>query len=453
MPDQRHESASAPRRGHTLDPAKVVELYDSLTGLLSRKYFFHLVNNEIEKCRSEHSRLALVIIDIIGFRRVNLATGLDAGDAVLCETGRRLRGALRGCDSVARLGDGEFAALLPSMISEDHPTLAINKLLGAFQEPLEVAGLNLNIDLRFGVALFPDTCVNTDQLVRHATMALLHATERGRPFSVYYGGAIDTDLADYAHALELRSAVEQNQLILHYQPKWDVEKKKITAAEALVRWPHRDHGLIGPSKFIPIAEEGNLIRPLTSWVINEAVRQCAAWHGEGLKLEISANVSAKLLHDPELLEIVKNALDIWSLPPEYLTLEVTETAFMQYREEGTEVLNQLAHLGILISIDDFGTGYSSFAYLCDLPVKELKIDKSIVNSMRGFTDKETVLRTIIDLGHNLGLLVTAEGVEDEEKYRSLEQLGCDIVQGYHISPPLTAKHLASLVRTGSTLTD
>jgi diguanylate cyclase (GGDEF)-like protein len=453
MPDQRHESASALRRGHTHDPAKVVELYDSLTGLLSRKYFFHLVNNEIEKCRSEHSRFALVIIDIVGFRRVNLATGLDAGDTVLRETGRRLRGALRACDSVARMGNGEFAALLPSMISEDHPTLAINKLLGAFQDPFEVAGLNLNIDLRFGVALFPDTCANTDQLVRHATMALLHATERGRPFSVYYGGAIDTDLADYAHALELRSAVEQNQLILHYQPKWDVEKEKITAAEALVRWPHRDHGLIGPSKFIPVAEEGNLIRPLTSWVINEAVRQCAAWHGEGLKLEISANVSAKLLHDPELLEIVKNALDIWSLPPEYLTLEVTETAIMQHREEGTEILNQLAHLGILVSIDDFGTGYSSFAYLCDLPVKELKIDKSIVNSIRGNTDKETVLRTIIDLGHNLGLLVTAEGVEDEDKYRSLERLGCDIVQGFHISPPLTAKRLTSLVRTGSTLAD
>ncbi len=424
---------------------KVVDIFDSLTGLLGRKPFFRVIDDEIEKSKLGCTSLALLIIDIVGLRRINLAAGIDAGDAVLCETANRIRESLRNCDSVARMSGGEFAALLPSMISEDHPILAIDKILQAFHDPIELQNQKLNVELRFGVALYPNTCSSTEQLVRHATTALLHATARSRSFSVYCEESKDKDLAEYAFALELRTAVEQNQLALHYQPKWDIKAQEVTAAEALVRWPHREHGFISPNKFIPIAEESDLIRPLTAWVINEAVRQTAEWHREALPIGISVNLSARLLQDPEVPEIVKNALDIWSVKPEYLTLEVTETAIMENRDQGAEILDQLNDLGISISIDDFGAGYSSFAYLCDLPVEELKVDRSIITGAAANTDSETVLRTIIDLGHNLGLLVTAEGVEDEDKYRSLERLGCDIIQGYLISRPLAADDFLSFM--------
>ena len=430
----------------TPEPQEGQEFADPLTGLNSRNVFFALVEREIEKAKRNQTCFALLIINIVGFRRINLTVGNDCGDLVLNETAKRIRDTLRQCDIVARLGGDEFAALLPSMISEDHATLAVHKILHTFEEPIETGGKALKIQLNIGMALHPDNSQDAEQLLRHATMALLHAEHRNKAFSVYRNEEQDSDLASYAYSFELRSAVEQNSLLLHYQPKWDIKKCEVTAAEALVRWPHPDYGLIGPNRFIPIAEESDLIRPLTLWVINEAIRQCAGWHKSGLKIGVCVNLSTKLLQDTDLPVSVMQALDIWSINAEHLTLEVTETAILEYQEQSMHILHRLASMGVSISIDDFGAGYSSFAYLCNLPARELKIDRTIVNSAEGARDNKTVLRTIIELGHNLGFAVTAEGVEDEKSYGLLEKLECDMIQGYFISPPVAANRFSSLVQ-------
>jgi EAL domain-containing protein (putative c-di-GMP-specific phosphodiesterase class I) len=289
-----------------------------------------------------------------------------------------------------------------------------------------------------GIAIAPLHSGDADTLLRYADTAM-YAAKRGRRTYALYDPAQDAHSPERLALLgELREAIAGGGLQLHYQPKATLSTGEVTAVEALARWPHPERGFIPPGQFIPLAEASGLIGPLTLWVLGEAVRQCGAWRQEGQALEIAVNLSAWTLHDPEILTVVDGLLQAHDVPPALLRLEVTESAVMDDPDRALDVLARLSALGVRLSIDDFGTGYSSLAYLKRLPVDELKIDQAFVRHVADDEADATIVRSTISLGHNLGLNVVAEGVEDEAAWRLLAEAGCDRAQGYYLARPMPA---------------
>ncbi len=419
-------------------------LHDALTGLPNRALLLDRVEHAIRGARRNHRPLALMIADLDHFKEINDTLGHPCGDLLLQETARRMGAAMRSSDTVARLGGDEFALLLPATDAADAGRIA-DKVARAIERPFELEGNSFVLGASLGIAMFPEHGEDSSTLMRHADVAMYAAKREHRGHALYEPGQDRHGLRHLALKSELHAALEGEQLKLCYQPVVDLQSGRVTGVEALVRWSHPSRGVLGPDEFIPLAERTGLIRPLTLWVLRTAARHCRAWATHGLELRVAVNLSAHNLHDGGLPETIQGLVGEAGRPLP-LRLEITETAIMPGSAHALEVLNRLSAQGVHISIDDFGTGYSSLAYLKRLPVDEVKIDKSFVSAMRFDNDDAVIVRSIIDLAHNIGLRVVAEGVEDRATYELLAGMRCDSVQGFYISRPREADDLRAWLR-------
>ncbi|HEC13305.1 MAG TPA: EAL domain-containing protein [Acidiferrobacteraceae bacterium] len=412
-------------------------LHDALTGLPNRA----LLHDRLERAilnsqRSNAPCAALLLMDLDGFKDINDTLGHQAGDLVLQQVASRLLEMVRESDTVARLGGDEFALVLPLTSTEPIQPI-VEKMLRGLQQPYVVEGQPLVVGTSLGVALLPEHGRDGEDLLRKADVAMYVAKRSGGGYTVYEPGQDRHSLTHFTLAGELRQAIEGNQLTVYYQPKLDL-KGDTRAAEALVRWQHPEKGLIPPDDFIATAEKTGLIESLTVAVLDEAISHCFKWCQTGQTMKIAVNLSPRNLQDPQLPETIANILSTHDMEPSFLQLELTESAIFSDPSRALRVLNRIDEMGVQISIDDFGTGYSSLAQLRDLPVSEIKIDRSFVMDMRTNKKHAAIVRTTIDLARNLGLTVVAEGVEDAKTLDILRRLGCDMAQGYYISPPIPA---------------
>jgi len=411
-------------------------LHDPLTGLPNRTLLEDRLAQEVKRAERDDAVLGVLVLDLTEFKAVNDTFGHLVGDDLLRQVAKRLVGATREADTVARMGGDEFGIVLGGIRGEEDAALGARRLLNALDESILVEGHRISVGAGIGVALFPNHGSDPGTLMRRADVALYAAKRAGRGFSFY--AAEDDQFNPRRLALrgELRDATAEGGLELDFQPKVDCRTDRVVGVEALVRWRHPDHGLMGPDLFIPIAEHSGLMGPLTAWVIAEALSWSDRWAERGRKLNVAVNLSARQLQDRQLPDSIAEAIRGHKASAGRLHIELTESAVMADAERALEILGRLSKMGIKLSIDDFGTGYSSLSYLRQLPVDEIKIDRSFVAEMLHSDSDVVIVRSIIDLGHNLGLTVVAEGVEEEGALAMLTKLGCDLVQGYHLSRPL-----------------
>jgi diguanylate cyclase (GGDEF)-like protein len=413
---------------------------DSLTGLPNRAMFNDRLTETVKIAKRRGFPLSVMMLDLDRFKYVNDTLGHSVGDQVLKEVASRLRKLLRESDSIARLGGDEFAIILPSGDPEHVNTVA-HKILHALEVPIIVEGQPIDVGTSIGIANYPEHGEDAPMLLRRADVSMYAAKRNKTGFTIY-----DPNLEEHRHEHltllgELRRAADQNQFEIYYQPKIDLKMGRVTGVEALVRWNHPERGFMPPDSFIPFAEQTGCIKLITRWVIDAAMKQCGAWHATGPALKVSINISARDLLDKELLPYVSATLATYKVPVELICFEVTESALMEDPVRAQETLQQLNALGILISIDDYGTGYSSLAYIKKLAVDELKIDRTFVSGMDSDSQNSAIVLSTIELGHNLGMSVVAEGVETEHELSELMRFGCDHVQGYRISKPMSLQQL------------
>lgn len=418
-----------------------VALTDALTGLPNRTLFHDRVRRAMLLNRRSGSCGAVVILDLDRFKDVNDTLGHSHGDLLLQEVGRRLSSRLRESDTIARLGGDEFAILLPEVAGVDGARLAVERLGASLDQPLVLNGISVQIDPSFGVAIFPDHGLDVDTLVRRADIAMYEAKRLRSTYAFYETEHDPNSERRLGMVVALKAAIEKRELYLHYQPKVDLVTGKVVGVEALARWQHPTLGPIAPLEFISVAEDTGLIKPLTLFVLDESLRQTRAWLDAGLNLHMSVNISARTLFDPHLVDAIADALERHRVPAEYLELEITESAVMIEPGRAQAVLEALHDTKISISVDDYGTGHSALAYLKNLPIDEIKIDRSFVMNMSNDTTDAFIVRSTIGLGRDLGLAVVAEGVEDEATLSRLTALGCTLAQGYYISRPISASDL------------
>lgn len=410
-------------------------LHDGLTNLPNRVLLHDRLQQAIRAARRTRTSVALLIMDLDRFKEVNDTFGHHIGDLLLEQLGERLGKVLRQSDTVARLGGDEFGLLMPTATYDDALQIA-RRVLDLLKQPFALGGVQVEIDASIGMALSPDHGVDADTLLRRADVAMYVAKRGNTGYAVYTADQDQHSPMRLALVAELRRAIHQNELSLYFQPKIDLASGRVTCAEALVRWEHPIHGLLSPEVFVPIAEQTGLIRPLSRWVLEAALRQLNRWRQDGLDLAVAVNLSMRNLTDPEIADMIRQSLARWGVPAAALTIEITESSLMADAARAMDVLGRLRAMGVSVSIDDFGTGYSSLAYLKRLPVHELKIDKSFVAHMASDVNDLAIVRSTVSLAHDLGLRVVAEGVEDQRTWDLLVATGCDIAQGYFISRPL-----------------
>ncbi|GEM_PF-1656314 len=416
-------------------------LHDALTGLPNRLLLQDRLEQAILAARRNGTPLALLVLNLDRFKEVNEALGHQVGDMLLREVARRLQSALRASDTVARLSGDEFAVLLPG--ADPAGALESAERLGAaLGEPFAVYSQALDVGASLGITLYPEHGEDAETLLRHAGVAMSVAKRAGSGCALY-DAEQDRHSADrLALAGDLRRAIRQGELLLHYQPKVDLRAGRLVGVEALVRWQHPERGLVPPDQFIPLAEQTGLIKELTEQVLDDALHQCAAWRAAGHVIPVAVNISMRSLHDNLFPGRVARLLEASGVPPAWLHLEVTESAMMADPATALRVLERLRGLGVRIAVDDFGTGYSSLSYLKQVAADELKVDRSFVRDMTSDEADLAIVRATIDLGHRLDLSVVAEGVEDEATLRLLADLGCDAAQGYYFGRPMPAEALA-----------
>jgi len=418
---------------------------DPLTDLANRSRFSNELTRAIEDAASSQYRLSILMMDLDRFKYVNDTLGHGVGDHVLREVSLRLERTVTTAECIARLGGDEFAILLRCG-SDANCSETARGIIAALEAPIVYEEQLLDVGTSIGIAHFPDHGRDAQTLVRNADIAM-YAAKRNKTGYAIYDPHYDTSQQEHLSLLgELRRAVERDELRLYYQPKVSLHSANISAVEALIRWEHPVRGLVPPNMFIPFAEHTGYIKLLTRWVIREAMRQCGEWLRQGLRLQVSVNISARDLMNRDLPNEVANLLAEHQVPPGLLCLEITESGFMEDPAHAQRVLDRLAELGVQLSIDDYGTGYSSLSYIMRLPVQELKIDRSFISRMASDEEISTIVRSTIDLGHNLGLKVVAEGVEDLPAWNMLRSLGCDDAQGFFMSRPLDARALAAWIR-------
>ena len=422
-------------------------LHDALTGLPNRTLFDDRIRQAIHSAHRDRSAFAILLMDLDRFKEINDTFGHRSGDLVLRELATRLERELRESDTVARLGGDEFAMLLPGTDALG-AALVAEKISHALRQPVVIEGQALDLETSIGITIFPDHGADATTILQRADVAM-YVAKRSHEGHTLYTPEDDQYTPDRLMLIgELRHAIDRGELLLYYQPKVDVKSRQCQGVEALVRWRHPQRGLLGPDIFIPLAEHTGLIKPLSLWVLNEALRQCRAWLDAGVRQRVAVNLSARNLHDPQLPDLVAHLLSIWDVGPGLLALEITESAVMNDPERSLGILARLRQMGIAICIDDFGVGYSSLAYLARLPADELKIDKSFVLDLSTNSGDALIARSVIDLGHNLGLQVVAEGVETQDVLDRLAGFGCDIVQGYYLGRPESATQYLKSVAVG-----
>ncbi len=421
-------------------------LHDDLTDLPNRTLLLERINQLILHAKRDLRPLAILVMDLNRFKEINDALGHHYGDFLLQKVAERLQEVIRESDTLARLGGDEFSVALDA--DTEQAKIVSRKISEALQRPFVIEGHSLNIGISIGIAIYPTHGNDCDTLLQHADVAMYSAKKTETHYAVYDVSQDQFTLNRLMLLTDLREAVRKEEhLSLYFQPKIDIKNNRIHGVEALLRWNHPELGIIPPDQFIPLAEQGGIIRSLSKWVLNAALAQRAAWRDAGLDLPVSVNLSIKDLQNISVPLLIKELLKKYQLEPSDLMLEITETSMMLDPDRTYEVISNLHALGVQLSIDDFGTGYSSLAYLKQLPAEELKIDKSFVRNMLKDDNDEVIVRAIIDLAKNMGLAVIAEGVESTEILTRLKELDCDLAQGYHICRPLQAKELEEWLRT------
>lgn len=413
-------------------------LHDSLTGLANRTLLRDTLQSALAVSVTNKTKLALFFLDLNRFKDVNDTFGHHYGDSVLQTLAARLEAVVGERGTVARLGGDELAVLLPDT-DESGAIAWAETIVAALTEPFSLNGQVFDLGSSIGIAIYPEHGEDPAILMRHADIAMYAAKRGGDGYVVYASALEQSNPNRVALARELRTAIATNQLVLHYQPQVHLDSRCAEHLEALVRWNHPEQGFMSPDTFIPLAEESGLVRPLTAWVLNEALRQVALWNDEGHDIRVAVNLSTRSLHDPDLVATVRSCLERWSVSPANLALEITESAIIIDPDRALDTANRLHDLGVRLSIDDFGTGYTSLSYLKRLPIDELKIDRSFITDVTLNADSAFIVRSVIGLAHDLGIQVVAEGVEDETILDSLAEQDCELAQGYYISRPLTAE--------------
>jgi len=423
----------------TLRKLRALATLDPLTGLPNRSLFEDRFKQALHAAARRGREVALVMIDIDEFKRINDTLGHPAGDEVLTLLGQRLSALLRATDTVARLGGDEFAILLPD-VSRGRKTAAqfTKKMLKSLSAPFLIDGHELFVRTGIGIAVYPEHGEDSSTLIRNADVALYGTKNRDVDF-LFYDNAPEAKPSTHTNlAAELRRAIKRNELVLHYQPQINMQRRSVVSVEALVRWQHPQLGLLPPERFLTTAERTGSIRPLTYWALETALQQCARWRRLGWHVGVTVNVCSRVLREPSFIERTRALLRQAGLPASALELDVTENTLMTDTDRVHAALIQLGKLGTHIAIDNFGSGFSSLALLNRLSIAALKIDKPFVQGMVGDEHASTVVRSVVNLGHSLGCAVVAEGVESRAAWEALSKLDCERAQGYLIGRPMVA---------------
>jgi diguanylate cyclase (GGDEF)-like protein len=417
---------------------------DDLTGLPNRRHFYATLNDAVEGCRSRGASFALLMIDLNHFKELNDTLGHQVGDQLLQQVGPRMQSVVRET-TIARLGGDEFGIIIRDA---DAAVLAAERIHDALRRPFDLEGLSVSTQASIGIAVFPRDAQTGDNLLQRADVAMYQAKDARSRYAIYSSKTDRNSRERLALVAELKDAIAQGQLVVHYQPQVDLHTDTIRGVEALVRWQHPERGLIGPDSFVAIAEQTGVMRELTASVLEQALRQHRAWLDEGRELTMAVNVSATDFVDTGFLLRLREQLERWRTPAGTLRLEITESVLITEGSRVRSALDLLSGLGVHLSLDDFGTGYSPLSYLRELPVDEIKIDCSFVWAM--MTDKDTaaIVAAIIALARRLGVEVVAEGIETPEQLELLRSLHCPVAQGYYFSRPLPAEGLEQWLDAG-----
>lgn len=421
--------------------------FDSLTGLPNRAHFHRLVDQGLATARRTESFGALLAIDLQRFTTVNETFGHAIGDDLLRQVAQRFRQSLREEDVVARVGADEFVVALLSIQRREHAGIVAQKLLAALKPGFNIASMVLHVGASIGISVFPEDGMETASLLQFADVATKRLKTEGDAGYLFYSPAMNQRAKErWAIEGELRQALADGDLLLHYQPKVSLRNGRIVGTEALIRWRHPQRGMISPAHFIPVAEETGLILELGDWVAEEACRQIRAWRDSGLSVPVmSINLSARQF-DELLPNRLLATLDRHGLPPSCLQLEITESLLVRGTEGVVRIMNELVAIGLTLSMDDFGTGYSSLAYLKKFPITALKIDRSFVIGLPGDDNDCAIARAIVTMAQQLRQEIVAEGVESTEQMQFLRSIGCDQMQGFLFSPAVSPDELARMVR-------
>ncbi|MFP5347962.1 MAG: putative bifunctional diguanylate cyclase/phosphodiesterase [Actinomycetes bacterium] len=451
------------RNGRLLEKLSYDAHHDTLTGLVNRNRFrqrlaellselpqlrpaSHDSAHPVDAVKNAECEAAVLLLDLDRFKEINDALGHPVGDMLLRAVGERIVRAVPDDAEVARIGGDEFAVLLPSCSSSDDAVAVAAACRDALNEPFEVQGSFLDLGAAVGIAVVPADGHDADIVLRRADVAVTSAKQQTNGLARYGPEDDRNSRHRLALASDLRRGMEVGQIDLHYQPKVDAETSRLLGFEALARWQHPERGMVPPDEFIPLAEHTGLIGRLTQIALAQALKQTATWSRQRGPAGMAVNLSARRLHDPELPAMVAGMLADTAVPPRLLTLEITESSLMTDPAAATRALHELKDIGIRLSVDDFGTGYSALSYLQRLPVDEVKIDRSFVMPMLADAGAYAIVKAIIELAHTLDLSVVAEGVEDDDSQQALHRLGCDVLQGYHISRPMPRQQVDEWVR-------
>ncbi|MBI3994958.1 MAG: EAL domain-containing protein [Nitrospirae bacterium] len=432
------------RREHAKAEAMIQHMafYDTLTDLPNRNMIYNRLQDAIGIDGGQGKPMALFVMDLDRFREINDTLGHRRGDFLLRQVGERLQKAMWERDIIARLGGDEFAVLMPRLTQSEDIHVVVRKILSALEAPFPVEDIPIAVEVSLGIALYPEHGTDADTLFQRADIAMYVAKKEGLGHAVYRSDQDRHNPRKLALISELRHAIEHDELVLYYQPTISLKTNRVIGVEALVRWQHPNRGMVPPDQFIGPAEQTGLIHPLTRWVMEAAMRQCREWRRAGVDITASVNLSARNLLDPKLFDRVTELLRVSGGSADWMRLEITESAVMAEPIRAMEVLLRLHETGFRFSIDDFGTGYSSLAYLKKLPVDTIKIERSFVINMPKNANDEVIVRSTVELAHNLGLNVVAEGVENKDVWDRLSAIGCDEAQGYYMGRPLPAVELA-----------
>ncbi len=444
-------AAVAVENSRLVDRLRHDAYHDGLTGLPNRRRLLNALDAAIKVQTAPGEVVALLQFDVDSLRDVNETLGHVAGDRLLVEVGRRLQAHAPKGALVARTGGDEFAVLVRALGAEGAQATAV-ALQYVLIEPFELDKLTLDVGAAVGIALYPDHAADAETMMQRVDVATYTAKTNPRSIQLYRQSMDSRSLHRLGLVSELRRAIDDGSLTVHYQPRVALADRELVGVECLVRWEHPEHGLVSPDDFIPVAEHTGLVGALTTRVLRTALEQCKKWNDAGRPIGVSVNLSTRSLLDSEFPEELERMLEELGLPPELLTLEITESGMVGDADRPLPTLRRLHALGVRLAVDDFGTGYSSLAYLRKLPVHEVKIDKSFVLGMATDSDDLAIVRAIVDLGRHLGLSIVAEGVESEMTLRLLEDMGCDIAQGFLFSRPLPEERLEAWMAARTELT-
>ncbi len=424
-------------------------MHDSLTGLPNRTMMSDMISHSIKSTKRQHELMAIMFIDLDNFKTINDNYGHKEGDNVLIETAKRLKDVLREEDMVYRFGGDEFIVTLEHIKNSEDIAKIAHKLNRSLKIPYQTSDYTFYISCSIGIAIYPNDASSVDELIKNADAAMYQAKNNGKNRYAFYSHELGKEIQEELHIENLlRKSIENSEFEIYYQPKIDTKTLRITGLEGLLRWNSKEKGVLSPAKFIPIAEKTGLIIPIGNWVLLQACKQIKKWQDDKLYTgNISVNISGVQLDNKNFVNSIKHVLKESGLSPYYLDLEVTESVLMNDLKHWSNTLDEIRDIGIDISIDDFGTGYSSLSYLRELPVDELKIDKSFIDDIPGDKDACAIVKSIISLAKTLSYKTVAEGVEKKEQQKYLVENGCDIIQGYYYSKPLSATDMEDFLKS------